>query len=98
LEGWDAPDGSPSGGAHGDVLNLLHRWESAELNQEKGAELLGDVPTFPRWTLAHEEAGEAGLLDRRLGRAAGKRVPTDRGEEVERLCRERYQGASTSIW
>ena len=74
-------------------LNLLHRWESAELNQEEAAELLGvDVRTFRRWTRRYEEEGEAGLVDRRLGKASGKRVPTDRAEEVERLYRERYQG------
>jgi hypothetical protein len=33
-----------------------------------------------------------GLVDRRLGKASGKRVPADRAEEVERLYRERYQG------
>ena len=33
-----------------------------------------------------------GLLDRRLGKASGKRVPTDRAEKVERLYRERYLG------
>ena len=33
-----------------------------------------------------------GCLDRRLGKASGKRVPADRAEEVERLYRERYQG------
>jgi hypothetical protein len=38
------------------------------------------------------EEGEAGLLDRRLGKAPGKRVPLDRAEEVERLYRQRYQG------
>ena len=38
------------------------------------------------------EEGEAGLIDRRLGKAAGKRVPTDWADEVERLYRERYQG------
>ena len=38
------------------------------------------------------EEGEAGLLDRRLGQASGKRVPVDRAEEVERLYRQRYQG------
>jgi transposase len=66
-------------------LNLLHRWESAEL--------LGvDVRTFRRWTRRYEEEGEAGLVDRRLGKASGKRVPTDRAVEVERLYRERYQG------
>jgi transposase len=74
-------------------LNLLHRWESAELNQEEAAELLGiDVRTFRRWTRRYEEEGEAGLLDRRLGKASGKRVPSDRAEEVEALYRERYQG------
>jgi hypothetical protein len=36
--------------------------------------------------------GEAGLLDRRLGKASGKQVPFARAEEVERLYRERYQG------
>jgi hypothetical protein len=38
------------------------------------------------------EEGEAGLLDRRLGKASGKRVPSDRAEEVEALYRDRYQG------
>jgi len=48
--------------------------------------------TFRRWTRAYEEDGEAGLLDGRLGKASGRRVPADRAEEVERLYRERYQG------
>ena len=74
-------------------LNLLHRCELAELNQKEAAELLGvDVRTFRRWTRRYEEEGECGLLDRRLGKASGKRVPTDRAAEVERLYRERYQG------
>ena len=74
-------------------LNLLGRWELAELNQEEAAELLGvSERTLRRWTRAYEEEGEAGLLDRRLGKASGKRVPADRAEEVERLYRERYQG------
>ena len=74
-------------------LTLLHRAESAELNQEEAAKLLGvSERTFRRWTRRYEEEGEAGLLDRRLGKASGKRVPVDRAEEVERLYRERYQG------
>ena len=74
-------------------LNLLRRWESAELNQEEAAELLGvSERTFRRWTRRYDEEGEAGLLDRRLGKASGRRVPADRAEEVERLYRERYQG------
>jgi transposase len=74
-------------------LTLLHGWESAELNQEEAAELLGvSERTFRRWTRRYEEEGEAGLLDRRLGKTSGRRVPSDRAEEVERLYRERYQG------
>jgi transposase len=74
-------------------LYLLHRWESAELNQAEAAELLGvSERTFRRWTRRYEEGGEAGLSDRRLGKASGRRVPVDRAEEVERLYRERYQG------
>ena len=48
--------------------------------------------TFRRWRNRHDEQGEAGLLDQRLGKASGRRVPTDRAEEVEALYRERYQG------
>jgi transposase len=74
-------------------LNLLSRWESAELNREEAAELLGvSERTFRRWTRRYEEEGEAGLIDRRLGKASGKRVPSDRAEDVERLYRERYPG------
>jgi hypothetical protein len=46
--------------------------------------------TFRRWTRRYEEEGEAGLVDRRLGKASGRRVPVDRAEEVERLYRERF--------
>lgn len=74
-------------------LNLLRRWESAELNQEEAAELLGvSERTFRRWQARYEEDGEAGLVDRRLGRASGKRVPLDREQEVEALYRQRYSG------
>jgi hypothetical protein len=74
-------------------LNLLNRWESAELNQQEVAELLGVTErTFPHRTRRYEEEGEAGLVDRRLGKASRRRVPADRAEEVERLYRERYQG------
>ena len=43
-----------------------------------------------------------GLLDRRLGKASGKRVPVDREAEVEALYRTRYRASRpsifTSIW
>ena len=47
-------------------LNILNRWESAELNQEEAAEAFGvSERTFRRWTRRYEEEGEAGLLDRK---------------------------------
>jgi transposase-like protein len=84
-------------------LNILSRWESAELNQEEAAELLGvSERTFRRWTRRYEEEGEAGLLDRRLGKASGRRVPVDRAEEVSgsiaSATRASPSSTSTSIW
>jgi transposase len=74
-------------------LDILGRYEAAELNQLEAAELLGiGERTFRRWRARFEDDGEAGLLDRRLGKASGKRVPVDREQEVEALYRERYQG------
>ena len=71
--------------------SILSRYEAAELNQLEAAELLGiDERTFRRWRQRFEDDGEAGLLDRRLGKASGKRVPIDREHEVEALYRERY--------
>ena len=73
--------------------SILSRCEAAELNQMDAAELLGiDERTFRRWRQRFEDDGEAGLLDRRLGKSSGKRVPADREHEVEALYRERYKG------
>jgi transposase len=72
---------------------VLGRYEASELNQIEAAELLGITErTFRRWCHRYDEAGEAGLLDRRLGGVSGKRVPVDRLEEVEALYRTRYNG------
>jgi transposase len=74
-------------------MDVFGRWESARLNQLEAAELLGvGERTFRRWCRRYEEAGEAGLLDRRIGKVSGRRVPVDRSEEVEHLYRTRYQG------
>ena len=84
-------------------LDILGRYEAAEFNQMEAAELLGvNQRTFRRWRQRFEGDGEAGLLDRRLGKASGKRVPVDRADEVEALYRG-GTGASppstfTSIW
>jgi transposase len=74
-------------------LSILSRYEAAEFSQLEAAELLGvGERTFRRWRQRYEEDGEAGLLDRRLGKISGKRVPVDREAEVEALYRGRYGG------
>ena len=70
---------------------VLDRYEAGELNQIEAAEMLGITErTFRRWLGRFEEEGEAGLLDRRLGRPSAKRVPADDEAEIERLYRTRY--------
>jgi len=74
-------------------LSILSRYEASELSQLEAAELLGmSERSFRRWNHRFDEDGEAGLLDRRLGKASGKRVPVDREAEVEVLYRTRYAG------
>ena len=84
-------------------LNILNRWESAELNQEEAAELLGvSERTFRRWTRRYEEEGEAGLVDRRLARRrAGGFRPTARKRWkpfIASATRASRSSTSTSIW
>ncbi|WP_428537175.1 helix-turn-helix domain-containing protein [Rhodopila sp.] len=56
--------------------SVLGRYGSTELNQIEAAELLGITErTFRCWCVRFEADGEAGLLDRRLGKASPKRVP-----------------------
>ena len=75
-------------------LNILNRLQIGGAQSGGGGGVArrerADVPALDA-ELTREE-GEAGLIDRRLGKASGKRVPAgDRAEEVERLYRERYQ-------
>jgi hypothetical protein len=72
---------------------FLDHHEASELNQIEAAELPGvSERTFRRWCVRYDKAGEAGLLDRRLGGVSGKRVAVDRECEVEALYRTRYNG------
>ncbi len=74
-------------------VNILGRYEAAEFSQLEAAELLGVGGTnVSALAPGVEDDGEAGLLDRRLGKASGKRVPLDRSDEVEALYRTRYAG------
>ena len=85
-------------------LDILDRYEAAELNQMEAAELLGvSERTFRRWCRRYEEDGEAGLLDRRLGKASGRRVPVDRADGggsgfIGRATTASRPSTSTSIW
>jgi Winged helix-turn helix len=55
-------------------LNLLNRWESAELIQAKAAELLGvSERTFRRWRDRYDEDGAAGLIGSARRRGGGFR-------------------------
>jgi transposase len=74
-------------------FSVLDRYEAAEFSQLEAAELLGmSERTFRRWSARYEADGEAGLLDGRLGKMSGKRVPQAKCAEIEALYRTRYQG------
>ena len=73
--------------------SVFERYEASELNQIDAAALLGITErTFRRWCVRFEDGGEAGLLDRRLGQASGRRVPPERERQIETLYRTRYSG------
>ena len=55
--------------------SVFERYEASELNQIDAAAL---ERTFRRWCVRFEDGGEAGLLDRRVGQASGRRVPSER--------------------
>jgi transposase len=75
------------------LRSVLDRYEASELSQLEAAELLGiGERTFRRWRRRFEEDGEAGLLDRRLGKPSGKQVPADEAMQVKELYRTRFSG------
>jgi len=75
------------------LRDVMSRWDAAQLSQLEAAELLGmHERTFRRWARRFEEDGEAGLLDRRLGRRSGRSIPDRTCDEIEQLYRERYGG------
>ena len=73
--------------------SVFERYEASELNQIDAAALLGvSERTFRRWCVRIDDGGEAGLLDRRFGRASGKRVAGEREQQIETLYRTCYSG------
>jgi transposase len=73
--------------------DIFGRCEVGGLSKLEAAELLGvNERTFRRWCRRYEEEGEAGLLDRRLGKPSPQRVGGADAEGIGRLYRERYLG------
>jgi transposase len=72
--------------------DILGRTERSELSQMEAAELLGiSERTFRRWRDRRQEAGEAGLADRRLG-PSPRRAPMAEIERMLGLYRDLYRG------
>jgi transposase len=70
---------------------LLDRQTGGHITQAEAAEMLGiGERTFRRWRDRFEEEGEAGLADRRLGRASPKRAPAIEIERMLGLFRNKY--------
>jgi transposase len=70
---------------------VAKRWHRGEVNEAEAAEILGmSERTFRRWHGRWQEDGEAGLLDRRIGRPSPRRTPEGAKAELCRLYRERY--------
>jgi hypothetical protein len=73
--------------------DVLSRWDGGDLSMLEAGELLGmSERQFRRYRDRYEEAGEAGLRDRRLGKISTRRVPAEAIEEMLELYRHRYLG------
>lgn len=72
-------------------LEALERYRGGRLSCVEAAELLGiSERHFRRLRDRYEAQGAEGLIDRRRGRASGRRVPVDRIEFVVEQYRTRY--------
>lgn len=73
--------------------DVLSRWERRELSMMEAAELLGmSERQFRRYRGRFEEEGEAGLIDRRLGKVSPKRIGAAELERMLHLYRSVYRG------
>lgn len=72
---------------------LLERHEGGVLSQVEAAGMLGvSERTFRRWRDRWREDGEAGLLDRRVGKASPRRAPASELARMRALYEEMYGG------
>ena len=73
------------------IVEAIGRYRGGALSCIEAAEALGTSERhFRRLRDRYEAAGAEGLLDRRRGRASGRRVPVDRIEGVLEQYRTRY--------
>jgi winged helix-turn helix protein len=73
--------------------DVLSRWERRELSMMDAAEVLGmSERQFRRYRDRFEEDGEAGLLDRRLGKPSPKRIGSVDVDGMLELYRTAYRG------
>jgi hypothetical protein len=73
--------------------DVLSRWERRELSMMEAGELLGmSERQFRRYRERFEQEGDAGLRDRRLGKASRRRIEADEIERMLELYRTTYRG------
>jgi hypothetical protein len=73
--------------------DVLSRWERRELSMMEAGELLGmSERQFRRYRERFEQEGDAGLLDRRLGKPSPRRIKADEIERMLELYRTTYRG------
>jgi len=73
--------------------DVLSRWERRELSAMEAGELLGcSERQFRRYRQRYEEEGQAGLADKRLGKASARRVPVDQIAWLLEEYRRHYPG------
>jgi transposase len=73
--------------------DVLSRWEAGKLSMMEAGEVLGmSERQFRRYRDRYEEDGLAGLVDRRLGKASPKRVPSADAQLMLELYGGVYRG------
>jgi hypothetical protein len=73
--------------------DVLSRWERRELSMMEAGEVLGmSERQFRRYRDRFEEEGEAGLVDRRLGKPSLRRLPRSEVDRMLGLYRAVYGG------
>jgi hypothetical protein len=72
--------------------DVLSRWERRELSMMEAGELLGmSERQFRRYRDRFEEEGDAGLIDRRLGKISSKRIEEAERDRMLELYRTVYR-------